>query len=81
MIVTHMTLHGAVSGRTTVLATVVIINDGTGTGDAGNYTWRVEGRNRRRIKSGRLENWPRKRKSAGQLLAKVMSLAYPKDTK
>lgn len=78
MIVTTMNLHSAVTGKTSTLVTVKITNDGTGTVERGNYRWTVYGRDGRIIKTGYLDNWPRKRKSAGQLLAKVMNTAYPK---
>lgn len=68
--------HGDRSRRST-LATVIIVNDGTGTLRRGNYVWRVAGRNDRTLKTGVVKNWPRLSKTPIALLQRVVNEAYP----
>lgn len=52
------------------LGSIVIVNDGTGTPDRGNYdVEQYDKHTKRVVRKGRVENWPRNSKSPVQLLA------------
>jgi len=70
--------HGYTAHQRT-LATIRIVNDGTGTLTRGNYRWSIMGKNNKRVlKHGVLLNWPRQSKTPVALLQKVINTAYPK---
>lgn len=73
-----MRLISAVScDRDAELVNITIVNDGTGTTSRGNYDYTIRGRRNRRIKSGRILNWPRLAKTPCALLQRVINDAYP----
>jgi hypothetical protein len=55
------------------LATITIVNDGSGTPLRGNYIVTRYASNGRELESARVENWPRKSKTPVDLLAKALS--------
>ena len=59
------------------LATLRIVNDGTGTPARGNYRVEAVGKHGKVIRTSRVKNWPRKSKPALTLLrAALESLGY-----
>jgi hypothetical protein len=80
VIYVEMNLHSAITQKKSTLVTIVIINDGTGTAKRGNYDYTIHGRKKQRLKSGRIEGWPRQSKTACALLQAVINDAYPEAT-
>lgn len=85
MIVTTIELHSAIDGRTEELGTLVICNDGTGSGSKGNYDGRMyrKGDAERHGKRGlwwkakptreaRVEGHPRLAQPVQSLVAKML---------
>lgn len=77
MIITRMMLHSAITGGITELVKIKISNDGTGTQKRGNYRWTITGKRGRKMKEGRLVNWPRLSKTPLELLQRIINTAYP----
>lgn len=79
MIICSMNLVSAISpNRDCTLVTIVITNDGTGTGKHGNYNYEIKGRKGQSLRCGHIEHWPRANKTACALLQRVINDAYPK---
>ena len=59
------------------LGRIVIVNDGTGTVDRGNYYVRIFDGNNRMIREGRVIDWPRKSRPVFELvLAGLQATRY-----
>jgi len=77
MIVVHMDLNSAITGQQSQLCKILIINDGNGTKNRGNYSYSIWGKNNRLMKQGHIKNWPRLAKHSILLLQAVLEDAYP----
>ena len=76
MIIVTMMLHSAITGKKTQLAAVRICNVG-GTDLRGNYSYEIMGKRCGiPLRKGRIENWPRKSKTALALVQRVLNDAY-----
>lgn len=70
MIVVRAELKSAISSsRDTQLCEMHIVNDGTGSSTRGNYDVALFGRNGRRIRTARIENYARSALPAWRLIA------------
>lgn len=76
MIRVTVELRSAITGRTTVLGTAEIVNDGTGTHTRGNYRARFYGKGGRFLRESTVGNFPRKRLLAWDLLLSALSAAF-----
>jgi hypothetical protein len=72
MLVVKIELHSAVTGRVTTIATGTIINTGTGTPTRGNYRVELQDAAGRRWKGGTVDDFPRKRLLAWDLLYRAL---------
>lgn len=84
MLVVTVTLDSARTGLKTNLAKLLIINDGTGSHESGNYDVRVGRKGRLRTDAGvyhhpqrraRVENYPRNSKHVLNLVARALMAA------
>jgi len=73
MIIIPIMLLSARTGTTSSLGRITIANDGTGTKSRGNYKYRIRGKDDRAIAEGRIEGFPRTRRLAVDLLARVLA--------
>lgn len=71
MVVIKAVLHSAITGKEKVLGEVLVINDGTGTKQRGNYN--VVFRRARSEKRVRVENFPRLSKDIWELLRRGLN--------
>lgn len=74
MIEVVVTLHSAITGHSTRLASGVICNDGTGTNRKGNYTVQFGGR-KGKGKSGKVKDYPRLDVSVWNLVRRALEEA------
>lgn len=74
MIVVPMTLVSACTGKVTILRTLRIINDGTGTARRGNYRVELLGKRNQVLRMGRIERWARNSRTPEQLLSKALEV-------
>jgi hypothetical protein len=72
MLVVKIELHSAVTGEVKTIATGKICNTGTGTPTQGNYRVDLRDAAGRPWKSGTVENFPRKRLLAWDLLCRAL---------
>ncbi len=72
MLVVKIELHSAVTGRVTTTATGTIWNTGTGSPTQGNYRIELRDAAGRKWKSGHIEEFPRKRLLAWDLLYRAL---------
>ncbi len=72
MLVVKIELHSAVTGKVTILATGKIVNTGTGTPTRGNYSVLLRDAAGRQWKRGAVEDFPRKRLLAWDLLYRAL---------
>ncbi len=74
MIRTGVYLHSAITGKVSLLGQVDIWNDATGTGTRGNYRFCVRGK-RKVLAEGEIKDFPRKSRSALELLRRCLEAA------
>jgi hypothetical protein len=72
MLVVKIELHSAITGKVTTLATGKIVNTGAGTPTRGNYRVELRDAAGRPWKSGTVEDFPRKRLLAWDLLFRAL---------
>lgn len=72
MLVVKIELHSAVTGRVTTIATGTICNTSTGSPTQGNYRIELRDAAGRKWKSGHIEEFPRKRLLAWDLLYRAL---------
>lgn len=75
MIIINATLLSAIDGLESNLGELRIANDGTGTATRGNYNVKLysAGKKPRLIRTARIENWPRKSKTAWALVTEAVN--------
>jgi hypothetical protein len=86
MLVVRVELHSAITGEISEIARMIIANDGTGTGDSGNYWARAakgETDNHmisaaimhesRKLRHVEIKDYPRKTKHVWNLVARVLA--------
>lgn len=72
MLIVKIELHSAVTGQVTTVASGKIVNTGTGTPTRGNYVVVLRDAAGREWKRGTIENFPRKRLLAWDLLCRAL---------
>lgn len=86
MIIVKVELLSAITGKTTELARMHIVNDGSGSANWGNYSGIIyRGRSKEQLdkatimRIGKLNNWPRLQLHVWNLVAKMLKeLGYTK---
>jgi len=75
MLVVKIELHSAITGKVTTIASGKIVNTGTGTPTRGNYIAVLRDANGREWKREAVDDFPRKRLLAWDLLYRVLAKA------